>query len=414
MTRAFELAASRPWLMLPDALDSLLAVADRQGDPEALEARLGRPLDNTRAVSIRDGVAVIPVTGPIMRYANLFTRISGATSTQELATDLQTALDSPQVRAIVLNIDSPGGEANGINELADMIYASRGKKPIKAYVGGTGASAAYWIASAADEVVVDDTALVGSIGVVLEVAVKKDEAGAKRYTITSSNAPNKRPDVSTEQGRAEIAKTIDALADVFASKVARHLGVAAEQVPAMGDCGGLKVGTQAVEAGLAHRTGSLEALINELARPAATPRKLSMTTVKTTAELRAAIEAGADPLTIEIAAAVPVDTIGISAVTPVDTGALKAEAAAAERERIKGITALAAAGFEAEIGAAIDDGSSVEAAALSLLKAAQDRGITVAAIKRDAPAAAAPASPPTATQPNATSLWERTMKKIGA
>ena len=129
----------------------LLAVADRQGDPEALEARLGRPLDNTRAVSIRDGVAVIPITGPIMRYANLFTRISGATSTQELATDLQTALDSPQVRAIVLNIDSPGGEASGINELADMIHASRGKKPIKAYVGGTGASAAYWIASAADE-----------------------------------------------------------------------------------------------------------------------------------------------------------------------------------------------------------------------------------------------------------------------
>lgn len=407
MTRAFELAASRPWLMLPDALDSLLAVADRQGDPEALEARLGRPLDNTRAVSIRDGVAVIPITGPIMRYANLFTRISGATSTQELATDLQTALDSPQVRAIVLNIDSPGGEANGINELADMIHAARGKKPIKAYIGGTGASAAYWIASAADEVVVDDTALLGSIGVVLEVAVKKDDGGAKRYTITSSNAPNKRPDIETEEGRAEIAKSIDALADVFVAKVARHLSVDAAQVPAMGDHGGLKVGAHAVEAGLAHRLGSLESLITELARPAATPRKLSMTTVKTTAELQAALAAGTDPQHITIAAA-----------EPVDVDAIKAEAAAsavaAERERIKAINALGAAGFEAEIAAAIDQGASVEAAALSLFKAAQDRGITVAAIKRDAPAAAAPASPPTATQPNATSLWERTMKKIGA
>lgn len=132
-----------------------------------------------------------------------------------------------------------------------------------------------------------------------------------------------------------------------------------------------------------------------------------MTTVKTTAELRAAIEAGADPLTIEIAAA-----------APVDTDALKAEAAAAavaaERERIKGITALAATGFEAEINAAIETGASIEATALSLLKAAQDRGITVAAIKHDAPAAAAPATPPASTQPNATSLWERTMKKIGA
>src|SRR5690554_2801336 len=107
MSRAFELAASQPWLMLPSALDSLLAIADRLGDPEALEARLGKPLDNTRAVTLRDGVAVIPVTGPIMRYANMFTRISGATSTQELATDLQAALDNPQVKAIVLNIDSP-------------------------------------------------------------------------------------------------------------------------------------------------------------------------------------------------------------------------------------------------------------------------------------------------------------------
>jgi hypothetical protein len=120
MPRAFELAASRPWLMLPDALDSLMAIADRQGDPEALEAKLGRPLDNTRMVTMRDGIAIIPVTGPIMRYANLFTRISGATSTQELATDLQTALDDPKVKGIILNVDSPGGEANGINELGDM------------------------------------------------------------------------------------------------------------------------------------------------------------------------------------------------------------------------------------------------------------------------------------------------------
>jgi len=213
MSRAFELAASRPWLMLPDALDGLMAIADRQGDPEALEARLGRQLENTRAVTVRNGVAIIPVVGPIMRYANLFTRISGATSTQELATDFQTALDDPKVKAIVFNVDSPGGEANGINELSDMIHAARGKKPIKAYGGGSVASGAYWVASAADELVVDDTALMGSIGVVVEVLTREAREGEKRWTITSRNAPNKRPDISTEEGRAEISKTIDALGD---------------------------------------------------------------------------------------------------------------------------------------------------------------------------------------------------------
>lgn len=374
MSRAFELAASRPWLMLPDALDGLMAIADRQGDPEALEARLGRQLENTRAVTVRNGVAIIPVVGPIMRYANLFTRISGATSTQELATDFQTALDDPKVKAIVFNVDSPGGEANGINELSDMIHAARGKKPIKAYGGGSVASGAYWVASAADELVVDDTALMGSIGVVVEVLTRDAREGEKRWTITSRNAPNKRPDISTEEGRAEISKSIDALGDVFVAKVARNLGVDAEKVPAMGDHGGLLVGAAAVKAGLAHRLGSLETLIAELAGTASnTTRKLSMTIVKTTAELQQALAAGTDPQTIQIAAP-----------EQVDTAAVKSEAAKAERDRINGINALAVKGFEAEISAAIENGSTVEATALALFKAAQDRGISIDGIKSDA------------------------------
>lgn len=376
MSRAFELAASRPWLMLPDALDSLMAIADRQGDPEALEARLGRPLENTRVVSMRDGIAIIPVTGPIMRYANMFTRISGATSTQELATDLQAALDNPQVKGIILNVDSPGGEANGINELGDMVYAARGKKPIKAYGGGTVASASYWIGSSADELIIDDTALLGSIGVVVEVALREAREGEKRYTITSSNAPNKRPDLETEEGRAELSKTIDALGEVFVAKVARNLGVNPDQVPAMGDHGGLKVGAAAVASGLAHRLGSLESLITEMAKEAATPRKLSMTIVKTTAELHAAIAAGTDPQTIQIAAAEQVDTAAIRT-------AAAEEAIAGERARIKGINELAVKGFEKEIEAAIDGGTSVEATALTLFKASQDRGINLAGIKGD-------------------------------
>ena len=377
MPSAFEMAASRPWLMLPDSLDQLMAIADRQGDPEALEARLGRPLENTRTVTVRDGVAVIPMVGPIMRYANMFTRISGATSTQELATDFQTALDDPKVKAIVFNIDSPGGEANGINALGDMIYAARGKKPIKAFGGGSVASGAYWVASSADELVVDDTALVGSIGVVVEVLTREAKAGEKRYTITSSNAPNKRPDIETDAGKAEISKSIDALAGVFVAKVARNLSVDEKEVPAMGDHGGLRVGAAAVEAGLAHRLGSLEGLINELAKPAAnTPRSRTMN-VSSTEDLRAALAAGTDPNTIQITQAQQPDVAAIKAEA-------SQEGAKAERERIQGIQALSQPGFEQEVSAAIESGMTVEAAGLSLFKAAKDRGITLAAIKNDA------------------------------
>lgn len=403
MIKAFELAAERPWLITESALDQLMAIADRMGDPEALETRLGRPLDNSQSAVVRDGVAIIPVTGPIFRYANMFTRISGATSTQVLATDIQAALDNPQVRGIVLNVDSPGGEANGINELSDLIYAARSKKPIKAYVGGMAASGGYWIASAASEVIIDDTGMAGSIGAVVEIKLGDDKESGKRYQIVSRNAPNKRPDLSTEGGRAKIAETIDALGDVFAAKVARNLGVDPEDVPAMGDHGGIKMGAAAVEAGLAHRLGSLESVIADLARPAANQQRKPSMQVKTTAELRAAIEAGTDPLTIEIAEPVMSE--------PVDVDAIKAEASqaavTAERERIKGINALAAVGFEEEVSTAIDTGLSVEATALSLYKASQDRGVTLGAIKSDAKSAAA-ASPKDGTDKptiSAKSIW---------
>lgn len=135
--RAFELAASQPWLMLPEHLENLLAIAERMGDPQALVTREGERLNKARTVTVRNGVAIVPVTGPIFRYANLFTEISGATSTQVLATDIQRALDDPAVRSIVLNIDSPGGVASGINELAELVYEGRKRKRIVTYAGAT-------------------------------------------------------------------------------------------------------------------------------------------------------------------------------------------------------------------------------------------------------------------------------------
>lgn len=386
---AFELAASRAWLITAEALDTIMAVADRQGDVEALEARLGRPLDNTRSVTVRDGVAVIPVAGPVFRYANLFTDISGATSTEVLATDIQAALDDPAVSSLVLNLDSPGGEATGINELGDLIYHARGRKPIKAYVGGDGASAAYWIASAADEVIADDTAQLGSVGVVLSLRKQEDKPGAKTYEIVSSNAPNKRPDIETEAGRAQLQTRVDELADVFLDKVARNRGIPRDQVNERFRQGGMATGALAVEAGMADRLGSLESLIAELAGsapPRNQSRRTTMTVVKTTAELQAAIEAGTDPKTITLAEP-----------QAVDTDKLKSEAseaaAKAERERCQGIHALAMPGFEKEIAKAIEDGASVEATGLALFQAAKDRGISLEAIQADATRAAT-APPP--------------------
>lgn len=393
---AFELAASHTWLITAEALDTVMAVASREGDVQALEARLGRPLDNTRSVSVRDGVAIIPVSGPIFRHANLMTEISGATATGSLATDIQAALDNPAVSALVLDIDSPGGEATGINELGEMIFNARGKKPIKAYVGGMGASASYWIASAADEVVVDDTAQLGSVGVVLSLRKREDRPGEKSYEIVSSNAPNKRPDLETEAGRAQLQARTDELANVFLDKVARNRSIPREEVNDRFRQGGIATGALAVEAGMADRLGSLEGLIAELAGSVSKPsttRSVMMTTVKTTAELQAAIEAGTDPKTIQIAAA-----------ETVDTDKIRAEASDAERARCKGIMDLASPGFEKEVATAIDEGASVEATGLALFKASQDRGISLQSMRADGQGA--PASTPPKDDAEATERAE--------
>jgi hypothetical protein len=110
-----------------------------------------------------------------------------------------------------------------------------------------------------------------------------------------------------------------------------------------------------------------------------------VTTVKTTAELHAAIEAGADPKTVTIAVAETVDADAIRS-------AAATEATASERARYAGITALSTPGFDAEIKAALADGSSVEATALTLYTAAKDRGISLSGIQNDATRAAAAAA----------------------
>jgi ClpP class serine protease len=264
MTRALTAITSQPWAITHEWLDLLAQVARRETDVHALEAQLGAPLRNTRTVTVRDGVALIPVAGPIFRRANLFSQISGATSIDVLARDVAAALASPEVRAIVLDIDSPGGAVSGIHELAEQIYAARAQKSITAYIGGMGCSAAYWLAAACTEVVADATAMVGNIGIIM-ATMSGREPGELEFT--GRNATRKNADVATSAGRADIQAVIDATYDVFVADVARFRGVSVATVEADYGAGGIFVGNAAVRAGLIDRVDGLEPLLTTL-RPA--------------------------------------------------------------------------------------------------------------------------------------------------
>ena len=305
--RLFNFLAGQPWAITTDYAQRMVEIYDlalerkargEEFDKEALEKQLGRPLDNTRTVTTRPedysivnpGVSTIPVEGPIFRRADMFTEISGATTVETLAKDFNAALGDPAVKAIILYIDSPGGEVNGTNEFSDMIFASRGGKPVIAYVAHLGASAAYWIASAADEVVVDATAALGSIGVVIAV---RDPAkqNVKDIQFVSTQSPHKRPDPTTESGKVQIQSHADVLAQVFVDTIARNRNVSSETVVQDFGGGGLLVGQKAVEAGLADRVGSYESVLAELQSgriPA--PRKAGKT------NKRLALSDGAKPM----------------------------------------------------------------------------------------------------------------------
>ena len=361
---AFDLLASQPWAMQPAMLETMAAIAQRQGeDVQAVEARLGRPLQNARSVSVRDGEAVVPVIGPIFRYANLFTEVSGATSLDVLAREFSAAVADPLVKAVVLNIDSPGGQATGVAEFAHMIRAAA--KPVVAYVDGSGASGAYWIAAAADEIVLAKTAEVGSIGVVVGVDTRPSATGV--VELVSSQSPRKRPDLSTDAGRAQIQDRIDALAQVFVEDVAAYRGVAVETVLAEFGQGDMRLGAAAVALGMADRVSTLEEVLAGLAGATQGGRHMGANATDDT------------PHTVTL------DTMMQG--HPALVADLRAQGAQAERERIQAVQAQALPGHEALIARLAADGVTTgPEAAVAVLAAERALGATRArTLQDDAP-----------------------------
>lgn len=272
--RFIEKLASAPWLCDQEHVEFLhgifLRYLDRAAsgqplDRQAIEMEVGRPLDNTRAVTVRGGVATIPVTGTLVRRANMFTEISGGVSTEMLAKDLRAARDDPAVHSILMVFDSPGGEATGINELAGQIRAIRGGDTrIEAYCDGDCASAAYWLASATERITTDATATLGSIGVVTRI--RNPEAAGKQTHLEfwNSQSPKKRISPSTETGKAAIQGLLDDMAEEFIQSVASDRGVSAETVMEDFGQGFVLVGRKAVVAGLADSVGSEEEVVARL------------------------------------------------------------------------------------------------------------------------------------------------------
>ena len=261
-----DMIQNKAWALLPAKLDEINAFIEaRIADPkitfEVAKGKSGNKADDR--YEIRDGVAIIPVYGVIDKRANLFMDFSGGTSTELLQRDIKTALSDPNVGAILLDIDSPGGSVDGTKELSDFIFGSRGQKPIIAYGNGMMASAAYWIGSAADAVVTNETSIVGSIGVALthyDRSAADEKAGVKRTMIYSGKykriASDEQP--LTEDGRAYLQDMTDTYYSIFVDGVSRNRDSPVETVLANMADGKDFIGKQAKKAGLVDQIGTME------------------------------------------------------------------------------------------------------------------------------------------------------------
>lgn len=298
---ALQLMTSQRWAIRREALERMVAIAerdlpallaDREAETDAVDrlkprrALFAAPAvahPQSERLGVRDGVAILPIVGPLCRYASWLQEVCGLTSYQLAAEDFRIAIEDPAVRAILLHFDSPGGEVNGTSELAALIHAHRGVKPIVAMVSDSCASAAYWLASAADEIVVSPAAYVGSIGVYWEIvdySAAEAAEGIRRFQIISSQSPNKVPDPADAAGKAVLQREVDEFADAFLAQAAAYRGTTPEALVAAGDGGGIFIGRFAVERGLADRLATTEEVLAELAAGDFTPLAGPRTTAR--------------------------------------------------------------------------------------------------------------------------------------
>lgn len=266
--RASEILMGRQWAIQPERLRAIQALVEAKlATPDALTAWADAPVPDTYTATMRDGIATIRISGPLQRAYDFWCWVFGGSAYELIAKDLKTLRDDPSVRAIVLEIDSPGGDGGGCNELSDLVFSLRQVKPVVAYIAGCGCSAAYWIASAAARIVADPTAVIGSIGAIisfLDTTGWEEKQGLRTIEMVSSQSPRKPMDPTTKEGRADWQVLLDDFAGVFIATVARNRGVDEATVLADYGQGGVFVGQAAVDAGLADALGTADTVHAEL------------------------------------------------------------------------------------------------------------------------------------------------------
>lgn len=366
------------WAITPEMLEEIQMIyathmRGEKIDIAGAEARLGREIKNERRyLRIQDGIGHISLHGVMAKRANLFMDISGGVSTQIAASEFKEALADPEVKTILMDIDSPGGSVDGTEDLANLIRASRGTKPIIAFTDGMMASAAMWIGSAADQIFISsDSTEVGSIGVYarhLDYSKALENSGIKATEIKAGKykAVGSPYKPLSDEDKEVIQNEVDYFYTNFVNSVADNRDLSVNEQEQWAE-GRVFIGKQAIQAGLVDGVATHDSLVNSIASgelvTGMEAKKTGGVPVRTQTNKE-------DAMTLETLKAEHPDlykAILKEGVASVDLKGEKEasykEGAAAEVARVADVKAQSMPGFESEIDAMVADGTTTGAQA---------------------------------------------------
>lgn len=208
---------------------------------------------------VQDGVAVIRANGTLMKHASSMT---GGSSTVMLRQAIRTAMQDPNVGAILLAIESPGGTAAGTYELAQTIQMASAAKPVISHIEDLGASAAYWIAASTQSIAANAPAMVGSIGtyaVVQDLSALAAKEGIKVHVVRAGafkGVGEPGTEITADQ-LAMLKERVDAVNEFFLTGVMEGRKMNRSQVNELAD-GRVHSAAKAQELGLIDKVQTFE------------------------------------------------------------------------------------------------------------------------------------------------------------
>lgn len=280
----------KPWAILPDklhAIAELLAVNAGGGKftEEEVKERIGacgddeherlaeRPALTFLAASKLAGqpgtVALIPIYGVISHRAGMMSQISGGTAIDKLTASFRQALREPSVKAIVFDVDSPGGSVDGVEELATEIAGARGQKKTIAVANTMAASAAYWLASAADQFAVTPSGSVGSIGVFaahedLSKALETEGVKVSMISAGKYKTEGNPYEPLSDEAKASMQAMVDDYYGRFVKAVAANRGVSQAKVLGGFGQGRMALSSDALKEGMVDQVATLDQVLAKL------------------------------------------------------------------------------------------------------------------------------------------------------